>query len=84
MDDQDNEFAVAFKTFDQSSKLGLGQSKAITSFYDNGVVVHVKHEPLLTSFFADKGTDVGSIHAAMEEVKNALEPLRQHVERAEK
>ena len=71
-EDKEQDFAVAFKTFDQApaphppcplspstavpqaSKLGLGASRAITSFYDNAVVVHMKHDPLLTSFFADK------------------------------
>merc|ERR1711934_373649 len=71
----------AFRIMDQASKLGMGKSRTITSFYDNLVVVHVKHDPLLTSFFADKDADVGLLHNIVDEVREALEPLRLHVER---
>jgi len=76
----DNGYNVAFKILDQASKLGMGKSHTITSFYDNMVVVHVKHDPLLTSFYADKDADIGLIHNMVEDVEEALEPLRSHVE----
>jgi len=75
-------FAIATE---QASKLRTGKNKTITSFYEKKVIVHINHLPLIIGLIADSETaNVGVLLAFVQDIKNALEPLRKSILEAEK
>jgi ragulator complex protein LAMTOR3 len=63
----------------QIAKLGFGKQKSLTSFFGDRMVVHVNLTPLVISFVGSPDTNVGLVHAALDELTQILEPLRQAV-----
>eukprot|EP01114_Cavostelium_apophysatum_P002051 TRINITY_DN11792_c0_g1_i1.p1 TRINITY_DN11792_c0_g1~~TRINITY_DN11792_c0_g1_i1.p1 ORF type:complete len:135 (-),score=18.03 TRINITY_DN11792_c0_g1_i1:9-413(-) len=69
-------FAIATE---QANKLRMGKNKTITSFFEDRVVVHLNHMPLVISFIGDANLNVGALHAFSNDIKIAVEPLKNSI-----
>eukprot|EP01117_Protostelium_nocturnum_P015040 TRINITY_DN5791_c0_g1_i1.p1 TRINITY_DN5791_c0_g1~~TRINITY_DN5791_c0_g1_i1.p1 ORF type:complete len:135 (-),score=47.32 TRINITY_DN5791_c0_g1_i1:42-446(-) len=73
-----NFFASTFSVaLEQASKLKMGKARSILSFYEERLVYHVDHSPLILSFVGLPNANVGILQSFMEDVKHALNPLRE-------
>jgi len=59
-------------TVDQASKLGLGANKTTTAFFNNRVVVHINHQPLVVSLVGETDANVGAVLAFAPEIRASL------------
>jgi mitogen-activated protein kinase kinase 1 interacting protein 1 len=57
----------------------MGKNKTITSFYENKVIVHINHMPLVISLIGDKQVNVGVLLSFAADIKKALEPLKNSI-----
>mmetsp|Transcript_18551 Transcript_18551/g.26022 ORF Transcript_18551/g.26022 Transcript_18551/m.26022 type:complete len:132 (+) Transcript_18551:97-492(+) len=74
-------FAVASE---QASKLRMGKNKTITSFFEDKILVHFNHLPLVISFIGTKNLNVGEILSFGDEIKKALDPIKASIKDSEK
>eukprot|EP01102_Stenamoeba_stenopodia_P022967 TRINITY_DN9768_c0_g2_i1.p1 TRINITY_DN9768_c0_g2~~TRINITY_DN9768_c0_g2_i1.p1 ORF type:complete len:131 (+),score=23.53 TRINITY_DN9768_c0_g2_i1:154-546(+) len=73
----ENALAATFSvTTDQASKLGLGANKTITSFFNDRVIVHINHLPVVVSLVGDSDVNIGAILALAPEIRSSLDPLK--------
>eukprot|EP01114_Cavostelium_apophysatum_P002052 TRINITY_DN11792_c0_g1_i2.p1 TRINITY_DN11792_c0_g1~~TRINITY_DN11792_c0_g1_i2.p1 ORF type:complete len:103 (-),score=14.99 TRINITY_DN11792_c0_g1_i2:9-317(-) len=63
----------------KANKLRMGKNKTITSFFEDRVVVHLNHMPLVISFIGDANLNVGALHAFSNDIKIAVEPLKNSI-----
>lgn len=63
-------------TTGMASKLGLGTNSTITTLYEDYLVMHVAHLPLIITFVASLGVNRGLIVAIVPELQVKLERLR--------
>ncbi|PRP89500.1 ragulator complex protein LAMTOR3 [Planoprotostelium fungivorum] len=73
-------FAVAT---DQAGKLKMGKALSVISFYDNRVIYHLSHSPLILSFIGTADANVGVLVSFSEDIKRALDPLRDALQEKE-
>jgi hypothetical protein len=73
--------SAAFLQFrrSQASKVQLGQNQTITTFYNNLIIVHVNHLPLVLTLVCGADANLGHVMAAVPELKAKLEGVRSTV-----
>ncbi len=73
---KDNYTAVFGAVVDQASKLQLGKNKHLTAFYNEHIVVHFNHAPLVISAIASPNANIGLLLALQNDLRTATDPLR--------
>lgn len=76
----DNHLATTFAVAsEQASKLRMGKNLTITSFFEERVIVHVNHFPLIISMIGDSDLNVGVLLSFVSDIKKLLDPLRSNI-----
>lgn len=57
----------------------MGKNKTITSFYENKIIVHINHLPLVISLIGDNQLNAGVLLSFASDIKKALEPLKNSI-----
>ena len=60
---------------DQASKLGIGATSSIISYYESHVIVQLNVAPLVLSFVGTEETNIGAVLAMAPDLYAGLEPL---------
>jgi len=69
---------------EQASKCSMGKNKYMIAFYKNdGIIIHVNDLPLIVSFYGSEDMNVGLVLGVGEELKLALESLKDIVRNVE-
>lgn len=83
-DDVGNHFSSTFAVaVDQAGKLKMGKTKSIVSFFDNRVMYHISHLPLILSFIGRSDANIGLLQSFTEDIKRALDPLKDSLQERE-
>ena len=67
----------------QVGKLKFGAVQSVTAFFDDVVLIHVNHAPLVVTLVAPNSPQIGALHALASELRSALTPLKRCVESAD-
>jgi hypothetical protein len=67
----------------QIGKLKFGAVQSVTAFFDDVVLIHINHAPLVITLVAPNSPHVGALHALASELRPALTPLKRCVESAD-
>ncbi|RLN59079.1 hypothetical protein BBP00_00006710 [Phytophthora kernoviae] len=68
---------------EQVGKLKFGAVQSVTVFYDDVVMIHINHAPLVITLVAPNSPHIGALHALASELRPALTPLKKCVESAD-
>eukprot|EP00455_Lapot_gusevi_P038164 TRINITY_DN4275_c0_g1_i9.p1 TRINITY_DN4275_c0_g1~~TRINITY_DN4275_c0_g1_i9.p1 ORF type:complete len:146 (-),score=38.40 TRINITY_DN4275_c0_g1_i9:304-687(-) len=73
----DSALSAAFTVAtEQASKLQLGRNQTITSFYQDFVLIHVNHMPIVITLLASADANLGFLLSLVPRLKASLEPIR--------
>ncbi|KAF1776962.1 Ragulator complex protein LAMTOR3 [Phytophthora cactorum] len=64
-------------------KLKFGAVQSVTAFFDDVVLIHINHAPLVITLVAPNSPHIGALHALASELRPALTPLKKCVESAD-
>lgn len=67
----------------QVGKLKFGVVQSVTSFFDNVVLIHVNHLPLVITLVASNSAHIGALQTLARQLRPALTPLKKCVESAD-
>ena len=62
----------------------MGRNKTITSFFEDKILVHFNHLPLVISFIGTDKLNVGEILSFADEIKKALDPIKASIKDSDK
>ncbi|KAL8000020.1 putative ragulator complex protein LAMTOR3 [Plasmopara halstedii] len=68
---------------EQVGKLKLGAVQTVTAFFDDVVLIHINHAPLVITLVASNSPQIGALQALANELRPALTPLKKCVESAD-
>ncbi|KAL3661716.1 hypothetical protein V7S43_013016 [Phytophthora oleae] len=68
---------------EQVGKLKFGAVQSVTAFFDDVVLIHINHAPLVITLVASNSPHIGALHALASELRPALTPLKKCVESAD-
>ncbi|KAF1776948.1 Ragulator complex protein LAMTOR3 [Phytophthora cactorum] len=68
---------------EQVGKLKFGAVQSVTAFFDDVVLIHINHAPLVITLVAPNSPHIGALHALASELRPALTPLKKCVESAD-
>ncbi|CAI5746239.1 unnamed protein product [Peronospora destructor] len=68
---------------EQIGKLKFGAVQSVTAFFDDVVLIHINHAPLVVTLVAPNSPHIGALHALAGELRPALTPLKRCVESAD-
>jgi mitogen-activated protein kinase kinase 1 interacting protein 1 len=60
----------------QAGKLALGKNQSITAFYQDHVIVHINHLPIVVTLVGTADANVGLMLSCAPKVKSSLESTR--------
>lgn len=67
----------------QVGKLKFGVVQSVTAFFDNVVLIHVNHLPLVITLVASNSAHIGALQTLARQLRPALTPLKKCVESAD-
>ncbi|CAH0486701.1 unnamed protein product [Peronospora effusa] len=68
---------------EQIGKLKFGAVQSVTAFFNDVVLIHINHAPLVVTLVAPNSPHIGALHALASELRPALTPLKRCVESAD-
>ncbi|EQC26601.1 hypothetical protein SDRG_15541 [Saprolegnia diclina VS20] len=68
---------------EQAGKLQFGAMKSVTCFFDDTVLIHLNHLPLVTTLIAQDTATVGAFLDLADDLQVLLTPLKKAVEASE-
>eukprot|EP01121_Diplochlamys_sp_Union-15-3_P002205 TRINITY_DN11927_c0_g1_i1.p1 TRINITY_DN11927_c0_g1~~TRINITY_DN11927_c0_g1_i1.p1 ORF type:complete len:130 (+),score=24.81 TRINITY_DN11927_c0_g1_i1:55-444(+) len=68
--------AIFSAAVDQANKCGFGTTKTITTFYNNKILVQINYNPLVITIVGDENANCGLMMGVAEQLKKAVEPLK--------
>ncbi|KAI9917644.1 hypothetical protein PsorP6_012778 [Peronosclerospora sorghi] len=68
---------------EQVGKLKFGAVQSVTAFFDDVVLIHINHAPLVITLVSPNSPHIGAMHALASELRPALTSLKRCVESAD-
>eukprot|EP01120_Amphizonella_sp_Union-15-10_P008083 TRINITY_DN2834_c0_g1_i3.p1 TRINITY_DN2834_c0_g1~~TRINITY_DN2834_c0_g1_i3.p1 ORF type:complete len:131 (-),score=17.52 TRINITY_DN2834_c0_g1_i3:138-530(-) len=60
---------------DHIQKCGIGNTKTLTTFYEDKLVVYINHFPLVIALIGDERANCGLMISIADQLKRAVDPL---------